>query len=187
MNVLAVSGRRIDAADAEQPRFPLEHAPEVQRAIKSVMCEMQIEALVCSAACGADLLALNAASELNIPAWIVLPFDRAFFRETSVVDRPGNWGRVFDQHMDAAERRGTVRLIDPVVDELEAYSLALDKILDLATALASGDGGGSPTKPMGQVSALAVWEGTSRGPGDFTEAFIEKAHQRDMLVRQLLS
>src|SRR5689334_21576201 len=105
MNVLAVTGRRIDAADTGQVRFSLKHAPDVHQAMTSVMHVMQIEAVVCSAACGADLLALDAARELSIPAWIVLPFDRERFRETSVVDRPGNWGPIFDRHMDDAERR----------------------------------------------------------------------------------
>ena len=37
INVVALSGRRIDAADAPVPRFPLEHAAEVQRRISAVL------------------------------------------------------------------------------------------------------------------------------------------------------
>jgi hypothetical protein len=185
MNVLAVTGRRIDADDADPVRFSLIHAPYVHQAITSAMREMLIEAVVCSAACGADLLALNAASELWIPAWIVLPFDRERFRETSVVDRPGDWGPIFDRHLDEAERHNTVRLIDPVDDELEAYRMVQTAILDLATMLASHDEGEPPTKPAGRVAALAAWDGASRGPDDFTVAFIEEARQRGILTRQL--
>jgi len=187
MNVLAITGRRIDADDADQARFPPEHAPDVQQAITSVMRDMRIEAVVSSAACGADLLALNAASELNIPYWIVLPFDRARFREVSVVDRGDSWGPIFDQHMDDAERRNTVRLIDPVDDELEAFRLVLSEILDLATTLANHDEGEPSTKPTGQVTALVVWDGMSRGAYDFTAAFLEEARQRGILTRQLMT
>ncbi|HEY1391222.1 MAG TPA: hypothetical protein VGF38_21980 [Ktedonobacterales bacterium] len=182
---MAITGRRIDAEDADQARFPPEQAPAVQQAITSAMRDMRIEMVVSSAACGADLLALNAASELKIPFWIVLPFDRAQFRETSVVDRGGDWGEIFDKHMDDAERRNAVRLIDPVNDEAEAYRLVLDAILDLATTLASRDEGEPSTKPTGQVTALAVWDGASRGADDFTAAFIEEARQRGILTRQL--
>ena len=185
MSVLAITGRRIDADDADQARFPPEHAPDVQQAITSVLRDMRIDAVVSSAACGADLLALNAASELNIPFWIVLPFDRARFREVSVVDRGDNWGPIFDQHMDDAERRNTVRLIDPVDDELEAFRLALGAILDLATTLAQSDEGEAPTKRTGQVTALVVWDEASRGAYDFTAAFIDEARQRGILTRQL--
>lgn len=186
MNVLAVTGRRIDADDADQVRFSLMHVPDVHQAITSAMRMMRIEAVVCSAACGADLLALNAASELGIPAWIVLPFDRERFRETSVVDRPGDWGPIFDRHLDEAGRHNAVRLIGPVDDELEAYRLTLDAILDLATTLANRDESESPTRPTGQIAALVVWDGASRGPDDFTAAFIEVARQRGILTRQLM-
>jgi hypothetical protein len=88
--------------------------------------------------------------------------------------------------MDQAERRDAVRLIDPVDDELEAYRLTLDAILDLATTLAHSDEGESPTRPTAQVAALVVWDGASRGPDDFTAAFIEVARQRGILTRQLM-
>jgi len=185
MNVLAITGRRIDADDAEQARFPLEQAPAVQQAIISAMRDMRIEAVVSSAACGADLLALSAASELNIPFWIVLPFDRARFHETSVVDRDGDWGPIFDQRMDDAERRNAVLLMDSVDDEPEAFGLALAEILDLATTLAHRDEGEPSTKRTGQVTAMVVWDGASRGDDDFTAAFIEEARQRGILTRQL--
>lgn len=180
MNVMAVTGRRIDAADAEQARFPLEHAPAVRLAIAEAMRETETQAVVCSAACGTDLLALDVASELGIPAWVVLPFARERFRETSVVDRPGDWGALFDTHMDAAEERGAVRLIDPVEDEQEAYLRVLDAILDFATQLAS-----APER--GHAIALVAWDGTPRGPDDFTAAFITQARQRNFTVRELLT
>lgn len=185
MNVLAIAGRRIDAADADQARFPLANVPAVRSEITRILRETQPEAMVCSAACGVDLISLDVARELAIPAWIVLPFDRERFRQTSVTDRPGDWGLLFDQLMDQAEQRNAVRLIDPVDDELEAYRLTLDAILELATTLASRDEDIPPTKAAGQVTALVVWDGASRGADDFTAAFIEEARQRGILTRQL--
>ena len=47
--------------------------------------------LVCSAACGADLIALQAAGRVSLRRRIVLPFEPSRFRDSSVVDRPGDW------------------------------------------------------------------------------------------------
>lgn len=188
MHVMAVAGRRIDAAEAEQERFPLAHVPAVRLAIANAMRETGAEALVCSAACGTDLIALDVAEELGIPAAIVLPFDRERFRELSVVDRPGDWGPLFDHHMDVAERRNTVYIMPATDDEGEAYLRTSDAILDLAVRLARNAGNGHAglgNGEVGEVTAVAVWDGASRGPGDVTEAYISEARQRGIPVREL--
>src|SRR5438552_4042532 len=95
MIIVALAGRRIDAEGAPA-RFPLDQAPRVRERLDALLLELRPAALVCSAACGADLLALEAAAALNIPARIVLPFEPGRFRTSSVVDRPGDWGPRFD-------------------------------------------------------------------------------------------
>jgi len=67
-----------------------------------------VNALVCSAACGADLLALGAAEELGIRRCIVLLFPREQFRAISVVDRGDDWGVQFDVILDIIETQGEV-------------------------------------------------------------------------------
>lgn len=184
MNVMAIAGRRIDADDAEQARFPLAKAPDVRREMTRIMRETETEAVVCSAACGADLIALDVARELDIPAWVVLPFDRERFRQTSVMDRPGDWGQLFDELVDQAEHAGRLDIIAPTDDSNhEAYSLTIDAILDRTMALAHEDNAAS----VGRITALAVWDGASRGPNDLTAAFLERARQRGISVRQLLT
>ena len=59
--------------------------------------------LVCSVACGADLVALEAAERLGRRRRIVLPFAAERFRMTSVTDRPGDWGPMFDRMIAAAD------------------------------------------------------------------------------------
>jgi hypothetical protein len=68
-----------------QTRF---HVPLVRRRIVDLLAEEHTEALVCSAACGADLIALEEAERLGLRRRIVLPFSPRQFRETSVTDRP---------------------------------------------------------------------------------------------------
>src|SRR5436190_1721100 len=95
--VIALAGRRVDAADAIQQRFPAENAERVKQQITDFLRTHQACALVCAAACGADILALEAAGELGLRRRVVLPFDRATFRASSVIDRGGDWSERYDR------------------------------------------------------------------------------------------
>src|SRR5438067_9574049 len=94
--IVALSGRRIDAANADTPRFPLKNVALVRERIAALLQE-NVTAFVSSGACGGDLLALDQAGALGIRRRLVLPFSAARFRATSVVDRPGDWGPVYDE------------------------------------------------------------------------------------------
>ena len=182
INVVALSGRRIDAADAPVPRFPLEHAAEVQRRISAVLRKTHAKLLVCSAACGADLLALEVARELGLDVRVILAFPRERFRQTSVVDRPGEWGPLFDLQMDLAEQEGALHQIDPVDDPQDAYLRVEDAILDQAASRAARSRKGRSVKIAGRVTAVAVWNGQSTGDQDATEVFVRRAHARGFEV-----
>src|SRR4051812_11745538 len=95
--VIALAGRRIDAPGTSAPRFAREAVPSGGRRFASLFGKERAGILVCSAACGADLLALDEAERLGLRRRIVLPFAPDRFRETSVADRPGDWGRMFDR------------------------------------------------------------------------------------------
>src|ERR1700694_5191780 len=101
--VIALAGRRIDAPDTDPPRSPRETAPIVRQRIAALLSAEHAEALVCSAACGTDLIALTEAERLGLRRRIVLPFPAKRFRETSVTDRPGAWGPLFDRMIALAE------------------------------------------------------------------------------------
>src|SRR5262245_5252419 len=105
--VMAFAGRRIDAGGAEA-RFPLDAVERVAQQIRRMLDTRSATHVVASAACGADLLALREASSLGLKCRVVLPFARDEFRESSVVDRPGAWGPMFDELVDAAARAGDV-------------------------------------------------------------------------------
>ena len=101
--VMALAGRRIDAPETDPPRFPLKNVPMVRERLAALLAAEHAEALVCSAACGADLIALEEAERLGLRRRIVLPFPAKRFRETSVTDRPGEWGPLFDRLIASAE------------------------------------------------------------------------------------
>ena len=138
--VIALAGRRIDAPDTETPRFPVENTEVASRRIRELLETQGATALVSSAACGADLLALVEAGALGIRRRIVLPFDRKWFREISVVDRPGEWGRMYDDVLDEVSSNGDVVTLNGKTDDDSAYAAANHAILDEADALARETG-----------------------------------------------
>jgi hypothetical protein len=91
--VIALAGRRIDAAGTKTPRFPLQNAETVRTRCRHFLQNRGAAALVCSAACGADLIALSEARQLAVRRRVVLPFGRNRFRQTSVVAVPATGAR----------------------------------------------------------------------------------------------
>jgi hypothetical protein len=174
--IIALAGRRIDAAGVKGPRFPLQNAPLVSQRVRSMLLTQKAVALVSSAACGADLLALAVAGELGLRRRVVLPFDRARFRASSVTDRPGEWGALYDQTMDAIAAAGDLVVMDGTPEHAD-YTAANLAILNEAEILAAELG-----EPR---SAVLVWEGATRGDHDVTEAFGTEARRRGLPVIEI--
>ena len=184
--VVALAGRRIDAEGAPA-RFPLKQAPSVKGRLTRLLRGLQPDALVCSAACGADLLALEAAMALKIPVTIVLPFAPERFRETSVVDRPGDWGRRFDAVMKRATNGATadrIHVIEPPAGgDDDVYVVATDAILDDAQKLAAK---AAPAKRPNWLRSSSG-RAASRGEGDLTEYFRHSALKRGFTEKVILT
>src|SRR5262245_2144742 len=104
-SVVAVAGRRIDSPWTRPPRFPLGNVSSVRRKMAHLFNSESVVALVASAACGTDLIALEEAERLNIRRRIILPFRADEFRNTSVTDRGDVWGPVFDRLIAIATRQ----------------------------------------------------------------------------------
>jgi hypothetical protein len=175
--ILALAGRRIDPADAAVTRFPLESAPAVRERIAAVLTATQTTTLVCSAACGSDLLALEAARALALDYYIVLPFSKDRFRVTSVIDRPGEWGQLFDLAIERARATGNLLTLDlPEADE--ASFLAVNRAI-LVRARAIGRSHAEP------VEAALVWDGQPRDQMDITAAFGSEAKILGIPLREI--
>lgn len=180
--VVALAGRRVDPPGADTPRFPPGNVGPVRERLRSFLEARRAAALVCSAACGADLLALEAAEALGLRRRVVLPFAPERFRETSVVDRPGDWGPLYDRVLEAARRAGDIVMLEGAGEGAAAYAAANARILEEALALA----GGAPV-PAGAALAAIVWEGRPRGPDDATQQFAELARGRGLAVEEVLT
>src|SRR5436190_21153316 len=82
--VIVQAGRRVDAETAETAQFASTNINLVRERIKNKFLEHKPLALVTSAACGTDLLALEDAERMNIERFILLPSPPAEFRAGSV-------------------------------------------------------------------------------------------------------
>jgi len=192
--IVAFAGRRIDATDAETPRFPLTQVDVVQNKIEKLFRRDNAKTLICSAACGADLIALRVAQKLGINYRIVLPFAPERFRITSVMDRPWtpewNWGVLFDQVIAFAQGKGELVIVETGENRQAAYQAVNQAILNEAqqykrnqTAQFTKE---SPQE-INDVQAVIVWDGHARGSRDLTLHFAEEARSRGLLVREILT
>jgi hypothetical protein len=144
-------------------------------------------ALVCSAACGADLIALKSAQEMGLRTRIILPFSAARFRQTSVVDRPRPefWGSIFDRVTSVARAHGDLVELD-IAEGEDAYLSANAIVIDEAQKLAGVRDHGQSRGSFSRI-ALVVWEGTSRGADDNTSKFVELAQHSGFRVEQVFT
>jgi hypothetical protein len=174
--IIAAAGRRIDADDTKEPRFPLQNVHIVTARVRRMLENRGATAVVCSAACGADLIALSEAGSLSLRRKVILPFDREHFRATSVADRSGNWVELYDQILDQVEAAGDLVIVHARREE-NAYLATNRRILDEAILL-----GKQSSEP---ISAVLVWNGASRGGDDLTEAFGFEARNRGLPVEEV--
>jgi hypothetical protein len=185
--IVALAGRRIDAPDAKSKRFPEEAAGIVRRKLKDCFISVKAARLVCSAACGSDLIAIQVAEELNIQKMVVLPFNHDLFRATSVADRPGDWGIYYDNLIGQLKHSDKLIELKYDKDDPEVYLKTNLQILDHAERLAAQFSSGSDkNKDISSVLlALIVWEGKPKDSDDTTYHFMQEAEKRKFKVKEI--
>ena len=194
VTIVAFAGRRIDVTDAETPRFPLTQVNVVQKKIEDLFRRDNVKTLICSAACGADLIALRVAQKLRIGYRIFLPFAPERFRITSVMDRPctqeWNWGVLFDLVIDIAQEKGELVVVETDEDRQIAYQAVNHAILNEALQQGRIQADASTMEPpqeIHEVQAVIAWDGHARGPRDLTLHFAEEARSRGLVVKEILT
>lgn len=175
--IVALAGRRIDPPSEAHARFPLDRVDRVRERIRTALEAGGAGVLVCAAACGADLIALAVAEELGMRRCITLPFGDAEFRTSSVTDRPGDWGPLYDRLIGAARTSGDLEILSGPPSAQGVYADANAAIIDRALALAR-----EMTQPIG---AIAVWDGPIAGRTDHTKDFVEVAQRHGIVVRTI--
>jgi hypothetical protein len=178
MTIIAAAGRRVDAPDASPPRFPLANRDAIRERVRAALIEHQATGIVASGACGADLLVQEVARELDLPfRRMILPFAADTFRHSSVDDRPGDWGPLFDALLAELAARGDVVTLaeDPSGDA--AYAAVNRVILAEAGRIAG----------VSTPIVLLIWDGISRGEGDLTAGLGILARERSWPIAEVLT
>ena len=174
--VAVLAGRRIDSDDSIKTRFPLTETENVANKLFQHFQDEKVKHLVCSAACGADIIAIEVANKLGIPTTIVLPFPRNIFKKISVSDRPGDWGDRFDRLIDVAQENNNLIELGFDPGDVKAFSKTNTWILNKALK-----------SELPHKLAFVVWEGKPRGDDDFTAEFLNNAHSHGFKTKPILT
>ncbi len=179
--VAVLAGRRVDADDTSAERFPLKNVENVKQKLKQGFIANNIQYLVCSGACGADLIALEVAGQLSIQRKMVLPFDAETFRASSVTDRPGDWGQLFDTIHEELHKESNVMILNYGKDGDDAYEKANFDILNTADLIFEN----LDRKDNNKKVAFIVWEGKPKDSNDTTDHFRKEAKKRVYMIEEI--
>ncbi|MEP6998229.1 MAG: adenylate/guanylate cyclase domain-containing protein [Betaproteobacteria bacterium] len=153
-DVVAFAGHMIDAPDRAVARFPAALTPAVYAAMREHLARLNAPIIYTSAACGGDLMFIEAALEVGAEVNVVLPFDREDFVRTSVAVGGDGWVERFDAALSRAARvimatderhLGDDVLFEHAARLLEGFSLLraaqLQTIPSLYCVIDAGSGG----------------------------------------------
>jgi tetratricopeptide (TPR) repeat protein len=165
--VMAFSGHMIDPPDRPGPRFPAGLESAVRESVRARMAAIAPAAAYGSAACGADLICLEAARELGCETHVVLPFPAAAFREASVDFAAAGWGERFERALAAADSvtiasdhraRGSTATFEYANLILTGMARLRAQVLDTGLRALAVLDAASPGAPGGTRSIVDLWK-----------------------------
>ena len=193
-SIIGFAGRRIDAPDSSLPRFPVSQIDRVYQQITALFIKNEYSMLIVSAACGADLIALQVAQDLRMRYRIILPLAAEMFRVTSVVDRPStkewNWGAMFDGVVSVAQENRDLVILKTGEDRHAGYQAVNQAILDAAQgqcAIQFKQSEPEASQDFQGMHAVIAWDGHPRGERDLTWHFANEARMRGFVVTKILT
>lgn len=132
-SVIVFVGHMIDQPDRRSPRFPPALEPKVANDIRNRVDKLEPGFGFASAACGSDILFLEAMLERGAEVSIVLPYDQEEFIRDSVDFVPNsNWRSRFERVLARANR-----VITASPQKLEIGGVAYEFYNDLLFGLAT--------------------------------------------------
>ena len=164
-DVVAFSGHMIDTDPAAAPRFPASLVPAVSAALGRHLATCHRPIAFASAACGADLLFVEAALACHCEVNVVLPFHRDDFVRTSVAPGGPDWVTRFDAALARASH---------VILATEENHRGDDTLFEQAAALVEGLSKLRAAQLETSPSMLCVMDPESRGGIGGTRAAYER-------------
>jgi len=163
--IVAFSGHMIDVPGRDKPRFPPALVSAVAHAIRERLSRHAAVIGFSSAACGADLLFLEALADRGSDAVVVLPFAEEQFMHESVMSGGPEWR----QRFEATVRRGG----EPIV--ASSWNVPADSAaFDYANRLLSGLAKIQADLLDAPVELMAVWDGQADGPAGGTSDLVRR-------------
>ena len=95
--IIVYGGCQADEPEQDTPRLPSDAAEDLFGRIRGLLQSLEPKCLVGALASGADILFARAALAEGIPLDVLLPFDVATFRETSVEPAGEPWISHYDR------------------------------------------------------------------------------------------
>jgi tetratricopeptide (TPR) repeat protein len=172
--VLLYAGHMIDPPERRGGAFPPATEPVVREEIRRRLERIRPLAAYGSAACGADILCLEAMLDLGGEIHVVLPFPPETFRKESVDFAPGgNWGERFERVLGAAE---TVFVASDNHAEADAA------VFQYANLILTGMGRLRSQLLGTSLLGLAVWDGGPAGGVGGTADVVELWRRRGIAI-----
>ena len=168
--VVVFSGHMIDRPTRPKPRFPPSNEKIIADVIRKEVERLRPAVAYSSAACGADILFLEAVLEQGAKTHVFLPFPAGEFRPVSVDFLPsGEWGKRFESVLDRADAVMVASDHQAKGSALSFHYLSLIQI-----GMARLHANALET----ELLALVVWDGER---GDFpggTDSFVSELTSR---------
>ena len=153
--IVAFAGHMIDRDDRTEPRFPKELESAVAAEIGAWIDKVNPKFGFASAACGSDILFLEAMLERGAEVSVVLPYSREEFVRDSVDFIPGSdWRKRFERVVEQS-----ARVIVASIEKLEIGGVSYDFCNQLLLGLAAI----RSHQLESELIPLVVWNGL---PGD---------------------
>ncbi len=160
--VVVFAGHLIDRPGRAEPRFPPSLERPVRDAIAERLRELGASVGYASAACGGDILFLEALAERNADTHVVLPYDRDQFKLDCVEIGGGDWGDRFERMLTRATDVGAAST-QRMSESRMSYEYGF-LVLDGTAAVRSDE-------LDTELVCLAVWDGKpGDGPGGTASA-----------------
>jgi class 3 adenylate cyclase/tetratricopeptide (TPR) repeat protein len=192
--VVVFTGHMIDQPGRLTPRFPNYLAPQVFEQIAEALKRLDARIGAASAACGSDILFLEAMLQRGGEINIILPFMKEEFLKTSVTIVPGtDWGPRFESVIDqaaqvvvASENRssGNAMVYEYGNLLLDGMAILRAQILDTELIPLVVWDGGAGDGPGGTSSLIQHWRSHGVEPEiiDISRMLAETPHRRPEAV-----
>jgi hypothetical protein len=174
--VVMYTGHMIDQLTRKKPRFPSALEGLMAAAIRNKFEVLRPLAAYGSAACGSDILCLEAMREVGGETHIVLPFPADEFHRVSVDFASGGWGERFERALAAA---------DSVTITSDHRARGSSATFEYANLVLSGMAHLRAQVLNTDLRGLAVWDGRSSAGGAGAASLVRIWQSQNVTLEQI--